>query len=135
MPVWAAIIASTSMPFVFPDFTFQEEWEFSPFTDSRMRKLVHYFFDSPKEKTRESFVCGNYVSTLPLELLTNPRMAKESFVHSKEREEDYLTRNKLFQTSGSTNLLNSSTHQKFCSKEDYKELTVITFAFNKIEKR
>jgi predicted acylesterase/phospholipase RssA len=26
MPLWAAIVASTSMPYLFPEFCFQEDW-------------------------------------------------------------------------------------------------------------
>ena len=76
MPIWAAIIASTSMPLILPECSFSEDWEFSIFTDSRMRKLYHYFFSSHEDHLRETYISGNYVSTLPLELLTNHKIAK-----------------------------------------------------------
>lgn len=71
MPLWAAIIASASMPYVLPAFASNEEWEFSPFSDSRMRKLVNYFFDSDQRSIQTYYVAGNFISTLPLEFLTN----------------------------------------------------------------
>jgi hypothetical protein len=45
MPLWTAIIASTSLPLILPEFMSKEEWEMNSFTDSRMRKLMNYFFN------------------------------------------------------------------------------------------
>jgi predicted acylesterase/phospholipase RssA len=66
MPLWAAIVASASMPYLLPAFACDEEWLFSPLTDSRMRKLVHYFFDDEDAPLQTFYIAGNYVSTLPL---------------------------------------------------------------------
>jgi hypothetical protein len=85
MPVWAAIVASTSMPLLLPDVDFLEEWEYSPFLDSKMRKLVNYFFSSPEDKLQQSFFSANFISTLPLELLTNQKLAKENFTNLREK--------------------------------------------------
>ena len=76
MPIWAAIVASTSLPYLFPAVNFLEEWEFSPYSESRMRKLNHYFFFNPIDKLQQSYFSANFVSSLPLELLTNQKIAE-----------------------------------------------------------
>jgi len=46
---------------------------------------MHYFFDSTKERTQEYYISGNFVSTLPLELLTNPKIAGSCFIDLQQK--------------------------------------------------
>jgi hypothetical protein len=125
MPLWAAIIASASMPYLLPEFACNEEWEFSPYTDSRMRKLVNYFFDAEKNSVQTFYVAGNYVSTLPLEFLTNEKIARENYTSIKNHEELIIKANQL----------TKSTSSDFLSEVEAvrweTDFTCITFSFRK----
>lgn len=93
MPLWAAIVASTSMPYMLPAFASDQEWEFSPYTDSRMRKMVNYFFDTEEKSLQTYYIAGNYLSTLPLELLTNQKIARENYCCIKNYQETMIKAN------------------------------------------
>lgn len=127
-PIWAAIIASTSMPLIMPEFSFLEEWQVSSFTDGRMRKLIYYFFSSPEDALKETFISGNFVSTLPLELLTNQKLALENYVDPQVKEQIYTQNNKFSQAATGTDSTFTNTIRK-----EATEHTLITFAFSKKE--
>lgn len=52
-----------------------------------MRKLVHYFFEDDSAALQTFYIAGNYVSTLPLELLTNQKIARENYTNVRDHEE------------------------------------------------
>lgn len=49
-----------------------------------MRKLVHYFFEDDESALQTFYIAGNYVSTLPLELLTNQKIARENYTNVRD---------------------------------------------------
>lgn len=80
MPLWAAIIATSTTPFIHAFFEAEKGWE-TPNLSSFYSYWVNQFFqieeDSKPGKTK--YISGNFVSSVPLELLTNTTISNEIF--------------------------------------------------------
>lgn len=121
------------MPYVLPEFASNEQWEFSPLADSRMRKMVNYFFDAEANSIQTFYVSGNYVSTLPLEFLTNEKIARENYTNVKVHEELIIKANQAIkqQQSGQKETPQQQAAQKSEVLPGETDYTCITFSFRK----
>ena len=70
MPVWAAILITSSVPGFFPEIRCQPEWIQKISVSSRER-TIKAFFSQKIAQYLPSFVSGNLLASFPLELLTN----------------------------------------------------------------
>jgi hypothetical protein len=80
MPVWAAIVATSTLPLMYQYFEASKEWEAAgaaSFYDFFVYDFFKAFGDKDKRITR--YTSGNVVSSLPLELLTNNTLKKNFF--------------------------------------------------------
>ena len=78
MPVWAAILASSSVPFLHKFFEANKEWQAIETKSFKKFFIYEYFKADSDEKTRVNrYASANLVSSLPLELLTNDTIVKE----------------------------------------------------------
>jgi hypothetical protein len=93
MPVWAAIMSASCLPFFYRDFECPREWEY-PASDpaSFYEYIVDEFFNSRKFEYKKSKYCsGNIISSLPMELLTNQTTLSTMFAYDTESKvEPYL---------------------------------------------
>ena len=80
MPIWAAILATSSLPLFHDHFAANQEWE-APDSESFCEYFVNNFFQAFQDKNQRitSFTSGNIVSSLPLELLLNNTIQKNIF--------------------------------------------------------
>ena len=69
MPVWAAITATCSVPFLFDKFLDRKEWKYTPNYELKKRKAENYFADPEPEAT--FLQSADLLVKIPLELLTN----------------------------------------------------------------
>lgn len=72
MPVWAAILATSSIPLFHHYFEGRKEWE-APETSSFYDIFVYEFFSplTDKQKKLTRYLSANLISSVPLELTTN----------------------------------------------------------------
>ena len=77
MPLWAAIVATSTLPFYHDFFEGSQEWETTN-AKSFQYFFIYEFFKTNKlrDKNKIQFTSGNFVSSLPLELLTNSTIKK-----------------------------------------------------------
>lgn len=81
MPIWAAIVCSSCLPYFYSDFECPKEWE-NPTLDlnSQYKHLVADFFSfNPIDHKKGKYSSGNIISSLPLELLTNQTALPKMF--------------------------------------------------------
>lgn len=72
MPIWAAIVASSSLPFLHNMFEANKEWEAPNIVDFNEAYLYDFFKAEPDNDSRITrFLSGNFISSIPLELLSN----------------------------------------------------------------
>ena len=72
MPVWAAILATSSLPLFHEYFVANKEWE-APDSESFYEFYVKDFFNAFHDKKERitRYTSGNMISSLPLDLLLN----------------------------------------------------------------
>jgi hypothetical protein len=72
MPLWAAILAASSLPFLHTFFESNKEWEAPSPEEFNDHFLYEFFKADPGNQTRvNKYTSANFLSSLPLELLTN----------------------------------------------------------------
>lgn len=64
MPIWAAIVAGCSLPFIFHPFFDRKEWKYIPQNDIKERETLHYF--KKKHHEAESLQSADLLTTIPL---------------------------------------------------------------------
>ena len=87
MPVWAAILATSSLPIFHDHFVANKEWE-APDSESFYEFFVQNFFEAFQDKNKRitRFTSGNIVSSLPLELLLNDTIQKKIFKDKEHQD-------------------------------------------------
>ena len=88
MPVWAAIIATSSLPFFFKPFPDQKEWNYYP-VSSHEDRLTKAYFRSDRNLSNY-YQSADLLMKHPLELISNEKL--KSLI-TQEKEEIYLTLN------------------------------------------
>ena len=84
MPIWAAILITTSFPGFFPEIRCQPQWIQKISVSSRER-TIKSFFSQKLPQYMPSFVSGNLLASFPLELLTN-REVQTRYMGGESRE-------------------------------------------------
>lgn len=64
-----------------------------------MRKMINYFFSEEEKDLQTFYIAGNFVSTLPLEFLTNEKIARENYISIKSHQDFILKANQLTLTA------------------------------------
>lgn len=82
MPVWAAILATSSIPIFHHYFEARKEWEATD-SSSFYEFFVYDFFNSLKDSNRRvtRYTSANFISSVPLELVTNNTIEKKILSH------------------------------------------------------
>ena len=88
MPVWAAIIATSSLPFFFKPFPDQKEWNYYPESSHEDRLTKGYF--SNDRNLSNYYQSADLLMKHPLELISNEKLKS---IITREKEEIYLTLN------------------------------------------
>lgn len=86
---------------------------------------MNFFFDSQEQKLQTFYIAGNYVSALPLQFLTNQKIASENYASNRVYEEIYTKGNQLSQSTSST------FQDQQINLKELTDFTYITFAFTK----
>ena len=82
MPIWAAIVITTSFPGFFPEIRCQPEW-IQKINFSNRERTIRSFFSQKLPQLLPVFVSGNLLASFPLELLTNREVQKRYLCNIK----------------------------------------------------
>lgn len=82
MPVWAAIVATTSIPEFFKPLSDMKEWSYKPARSISERKTKEYF--RQKKEGRSVLRSADILTKLPLDLISNHKI--KSKIESPEKE-------------------------------------------------
>lgn len=85
MPLWAAILATSSLPTLHSFFEADKEWEIvdsASFYDFFIYDFFKAFQDNDKRITK--YTSGNALSSIPLEYLLNDKIQNELFRDQKK---------------------------------------------------
>ena len=85
MPVWAAIFATCSLPYFFSSMTDHKEWRTTEVKNKNIQ--VENFF-SKKSLKYEYLQSANFMSKIPLELVTNQKIRN---LITDQKDEVFLT--------------------------------------------
>lgn len=79
MPVWAALMITSSLPTLFTPVRARSEWLQKINMDSNERVLRLFFQDEEAQQEGATLVSGNLLASMPLEFLTNNKCNKLYF--------------------------------------------------------
>ena len=82
MPVWAAIVATSSSPLFFRPLYDRAEWDYVP-TSRLDERIARQYFSSNKEHSKY-YQSADLLLKLPLELITNHRIKEIITDHKYE---------------------------------------------------
>ena len=95
MPLWAAIIASSSLPFYHKFFEGRKEWTATDKTSFFKFFMLDFFRAEPDTTNRIThYTSANLISSVPLQLLTNKTLKNEIF--SSKSENNKYSKYKTF---------------------------------------
>lgn len=81
MPVWAAILATSSHPLLFKPVANRAEWNYVPIQKYEERIVRQYFLNTPLNK---NFQSADSLMKIPFELITNHRIKELITDHPHE---------------------------------------------------
>jgi hypothetical protein len=88
MPVWAAIVSASCLPYFYKDFECPREWVRGDSDTASLYEFIvdDFFKSSDGSHSQAKFISGNIISSLPLELLTNETTLEKKFAFEHEGE-------------------------------------------------
>jgi predicted acylesterase/phospholipase RssA len=79
MPVWVALVITSSLPTLFTPVKARSEWLQSFDLNSNERNLSLFFRDEQENTGPSTFVSGNLIASIPLDFLTSHKCNKLYF--------------------------------------------------------
>jgi hypothetical protein len=93
MPVWAAIVSASCVPYFYHDFECPREWEYPVSGQNSYYEYIvnEYFKCNILDYQKAKYLSGNIISSLPMELLTNETILSKMFAFDPDqKDEPYL---------------------------------------------
>jgi hypothetical protein len=93
MPLWAAILAASSVPFLHNFFDSNKEWESTTpeeFHDFFLYEFFKADADTDNNSRANKYTSANFVSSLPLELLTNDTIREKIYGKRLSPQSNYF---------------------------------------------
>jgi hypothetical protein len=87
MPVWAAIVSASCVPYFYHDFECPREWEYPVSGQNSYSEYIvnEYFKCNIFDYKKAKYLSGNIISSLPMELLTNETILSKMFAFDPDQ--------------------------------------------------